>query len=536
MSLINSTKISYSTRLQLKEYMEKLFKSNNFRTKIKKKTIKNLINFLTTHQDLTISLPLLLTLIKTYSEQSYSLQSSIDLSSSYCTREQAVKLIETKYKIIDEIINDITLIQNKIKGIVQKGNLDIKNPPNNLNKNSSNKKHKNKTINRSQKKKKNVNEGQEDDETKLKWVDYHFFDSFSYLEHLNTRLTFLESFTKFSSNVKINKKQIKRLWTLFVDERLFEGETDRFYEWITTIENEDKVNAFLFNKIQSLKPEDYTVSSFKIFQHFGFHANKNKNNLSGKLEDFEISEMDINELIGLEPLWNIFLKAKNKQVQELSMKFLLQFQNLSSMYVSSYGSEKRKEFLKTCFEHLNKNININNNNNKNNDKMNNIHNEETIILVFDLIIQFIESIEKNLMDDHLNFERHASLAKKFPIQIKFTKYMNTSNMGYQKKKFKIDIDANDTVLTLKNKVSELIDKKLDEFRISSTKNWNLDQCDEETLTQAGLIDGTKINVSNVYKSTMTTTYGDTNNYHSNYYNEYSNDNTNNNNSYVKKKR
>ncbi|KAJ3444615.1 ubiquitin carboxyl-terminal hydrolase faf-y-related [Anaeramoeba flamelloides] len=113
--------------------------------------------------------------------------------------------------------------------------------------------------------------------------------------------------------------------------------------------------------------------------------------------------------------------------------------------------------------------------------------------------------------------------------------MNTSNMGYQKKKFKIDIDANDTVLTLKNKVSELIDKKLDEFRISSTKNWNLDQCDEETLTQAGLIDGTKINVSNVYKSTMTTTYGDTNNYHSNYYNEYSNDNTNNNNSYVKKK-
>ncbi|KAJ6239307.1 hypothetical protein M0813_25190 [Anaeramoeba flamelloides] len=439
MSLINSTKINYSTRVQLKEYMEKLFKSKNFGTKIKKKTIRNLITFLTAHKDLTISLPLLITLIKTYSEQSYYMQTTIKLSSTYISQGQVVQLLENEYKIIDEIINDITLIQNKIKGIVQKGNLDIKNPPTNLNKNSSNKKHKNKTINRSQKKKKNVNEGQEDDETKLKWVDYHFFDSFSYLEHLNTRLTFLESFTKFSSNVKINKKQIKRLWTLFVDERLFEGETDRFYEWITTIENEDKVNAFLFNKIQSLKPEDYTVSSFKIFQHFGFHANKNKNNLSGKLEDFEISEMDINELIGLEPLWNIFLKAKNKQVQELSMKFLLQFQNLSSMYVSSYGSQKRKEFLKTCFEHLNKNININNNNNNNtnNDNMNNIHNEETIILVFDLIIQFIESIEKNLMDDHLNFERHASLAKKFPIQIKFTKYMNTSNMGYQKKNLKL---------------------------------------------------------------------------------------------------
>ncbi|KAJ3431954.1 ubiquitin carboxyl-terminal hydrolase faf-x-related [Anaeramoeba flamelloides] len=475
LSLIYTQNYTNEIQINLRNSCKNIFSANLIPFNMKQQTLEEFLNTLSDNKNVFFILPLIENLIRSFPEYNKDI----------ITRDTITNKMNKEYKLITLIIEEISNYKTVI--LKHLGNND------------------NKEITL-----------QDLNKICLTRKDL-FIENYKYFERITVSLNLIKTLTTFSKKVSIEEEQILKIWEIFIENSIIIEEQNFILDWIMTLQTTYSIDTFLFNKIQTLPETKFNLVSFKFFKHFGYYTNELYKYLKGSFENFIVNIHETDKLYGYEKLWNICLNVKDGDVLNEAIKFLLQFQNFNDDIIKKFGSQLRNNFIKKCFSEIskitnnddetNKNTEINNNTNRNNninneddDEINNNENEIQInkgnelkiIKILNILLQFIQMIEKDYQTEQYKFERHSINTQKMPLIIKCYDYTNTDLISI--KNFKIKISSNKKLIDLKLKISKHLNKKLKEFRITTKNDYYLEKKKNEFLNKIDIIEGTKINI------------------------------------------
>ncbi|KAJ3450484.1 ubiquitin carboxyl-terminal hydrolase faf-x-related [Anaeramoeba flamelloides] len=445
--LILNKRLPYKIRIMIRDSMKSVFGSDNFNAEMKETTLNKLLTQLSDDKISSIFLlPLFESLISAYSKYK--------TSSDTVTQQTITDSLMEERNFILLLLDDLLLYKKNVRQVIDNNNLNLKASPLST---------KNTEITMTA--------------TVTEWKDYIFLENLPYLERIEFYLDFIKNFLKFSKNAFLSIESVKKLWEIHVENPIIPEERGRFLEWIRSTDTKFAVDILLFEKIQTIKDESFTAISFNFFKHFGYYSNIKHKNIKGKKDTFIVKNENLTEILGYEKLFLIILKVKDEAVLDLAINFLFQFQNFNTTIFMKCGAEKRKEFIEKCLNFL----------------VEYKDNDNIILRILSLLMRYIAFIEEDIAPNQFKFEKHSNTTQKYPINLICHNYVG-QKIGYGYQKFEIEVDAHDQVSMIKTKISEEIKKNVDEFRITSSVNYHLEQSQTSILSQVGIVDGVKINI------------------------------------------
>ncbi|KAJ3439336.1 ubiquitin carboxyl-terminal hydrolase faf-y-related [Anaeramoeba flamelloides] len=440
--LINEKEIDYNIRDNLVQNMKKIFHKPKFIDIFRNAVFKSfLVNF-QDHDEIFFVIPLTIELINSYARNNIS-----SFRSSLITRKEILNKTFTK-KLKSLVIKDFHFFKQQTNEYLKEKEINVENDL------------------RSKR------------ET-TKWDELIFIEHLPYLTQLKMRLDFLIFLQNITSNLAITKNDMIELWDSCVNNAILgDQEKTFFFNWICNfVPKKKKLIEFLFDQIKKFDLKSIDLSAFNLIKH----VVNLKNSLGGLIRinnDGDITVLkynDENKLVGIDLIWDIITECGDESVSDLAIQLLIQYQNIQTYYYEKKGVELNKTFLIKCMSFF--------------DKKSNLENENVLNRILSILINFMNYREENIIPEFLGFERHKSGMSKIPLILTVINSVDI-NCPYE---FELIVDANDSVYSLRNKISQTINKPINQLVMSGRVRLT-NKINSKTLSQINLRNGQNIRV------------------------------------------
>ncbi|KAJ3442264.1 ubiquitin carboxyl-terminal hydrolase [Anaeramoeba flamelloides] len=246
-----------------------------------------------------------------------------------------------------------------------------------------------------------------------------------YLQGLKIRLNFLsdlfDSFDQDFTTSRIfllKQTHIDKLWESLFENNNFLEQKNLFFKWFLNFQIPDEISMDLFFKIEQLDVTKMTVPIFEFYKKLIYKANSINFKIEGtSTRNFRVITLDRDELLGEDLLWEIILNCENENVINSAIKFLINLYHLSDELIDDNLANVRNLLTKKAIDSLMDNFN-------NNDDE--INKELKLNRSIDILINFIDLIEKNVSIEDLPFQRHIHSINSEPIHLKITAKIETA--------------------------------------------------------------------------------------------------------------
>ncbi|KAJ5079287.1 ubiquitin carboxyl-terminal hydrolase faf-y-related [Anaeramoeba ignava] len=293
-----------------------------------------------------------------------------------------------------------------------------------------------------------------------------------YIEEVSVRLEFLKFIIENTFQLFFSEKQTNILWDLFFKNSLSNKEKDYFLDWTTRIFCNDEMRQAFFQKSELFSPENLTNKEFDFFKYFSKQYNYQKQTIKG-INVIKVKTTEIDGVYGIKTIWNIILKTTNEDVATSAIYYLVEYQNLTKKLAATYGANHRENFISHCMKTLQE------------DEVKN--NSTKILRVLKVLVQLIHLTESDIIPEFLPFTRHM-----FGIHSSATT-LNISIKNDEKTKYQVQVSSNESIFSLRKKISKLLNKKFADFSIVSHPAINKLN-NAKTLLEMGVLTNTNLEI------------------------------------------
>lgn len=181
-----------------------------------------------------------------------------------------------------------------------------------------------------------------------------------YLEQSSVRLAFLNFLVAQSqSSLTLTREDLDNLWENLIIKSPTEEELNQGFAWFkgagTASKNmftdsESIYNYILTGKLGTLDPHTITPAGFDCFHHYFRNVNVALGTIAEKGSDILLVQ-DFN-LVGLDTLWRITLKANNQQVAKLAATFLNRLYDMLSPSLRAQREQLNTQYLQNIINSL----------------------------------------------------------------------------------------------------------------------------------------------------------------------------------------
>lgn len=293
---------------------------------------------------------------------------------------------------------------------------------------------------------------------------------YTYHVNFSNHLEFLEFLISYENySLDLSEKLVERLWDVFIVDALFNEDQKLFLKWVSPRYNartgetnfilpKKEAQTFFINILSNknkLDPENLSPEGFSCFNSYFKVINELEGNIRiGKNAAFKVLNLNY---LGKQQLWDLFLTCKNRETLEQIVRLIVECHLKLDDSLEAQKNVLWEELVSKCMGYLKEGYN-----NKN---------ELLINRGVLLLMKFFDKFEGKSDNTEKKPEEGRLSSYSFNIAV----VLRPANISKT-----VQISLNQTIGTLRRKISEAFELNINEFKLFGKSNL-IDREDDEKI-------------------------------------------------------